>query len=117
MMPLELLDLCEKQQREHSLEFLTITIPYRRHKRRIRLFPGVLATVVGSSGSRDTGRLILSVAITDLRRYFVKHLSSIEGQAVRLAEEGFHEEAERWLAQYEAVRDRLSAAGVWRARI
>lgn len=116
MMPLELLELCEKQLAEHSLEFLVLTVPYRRHlKRRIRLLPGVLAEVVGSDPVHR--RMMCSVKIADVRRYFVKHLSALEGHAVRLAEDGNHEEAARWFAQYEAIRDRLAPAGMWRSRV
>ncbi len=113
MMPLELLDHCEKQSAGHGLEWVTLTIPRRRHKRRVKLLPGVLADVVGS----DDKVLVCSVKIADIRRYFLKHLSTFEGHAVHFAEAGDHEEAERWFAQYEAIRDRLTAAGMWRSRV
>lgn len=110
MMPLELLDICEQKSADDH-NFIVLTIPYRRHKRRVRLFPGVLAEVVGS----DAEKLVCSVQISDLLRFFVRHLSSIERLAVKLAEAGEDEEAARWFAQYTAVRDRLDAAGNMRA--
>lgn len=112
MTPVDLLDACEMAKGQ-GLGWLTLTVPYRHHRGRIRLLPGVLARVVGSTDKV----LIVSVESALITRYLIKHLSAIEAEAIAFAEAGEHDKAAAMLAQYVQVRDRLGVAGAWRSRV
>jgi hypothetical protein len=100
-----------------DLKFITLTIPARRlRSERVRVLSG-RPSIVGRVVGQADGRIICSIAIADVRRYLIGNLSAIEGHALRLAEAGEHDEASTWLAQYVAIRDRISAGGMWRSRV
>lgn len=108
MTPTKLLDYCERIEGQ-GLAFVTLVIPRGKRKirygRRMRVFPHLLGQVMGST---ETEGVIVSVAVTDVKRALIRILEQIERHAVLLAESGDHEQAAEWFGQYLQIRSRLA---------
>lgn len=121
MMPLELLDLCERKGCDEisgPIRFVMLRIARRPRGARMRLFSSrqrgaaaLYGRVVGFSGFDEDGRpcTVVEVLVDDIRRWFRSNAAELERMAVSLAEEGKHEESAAWMAQYRAIEERLSA--------
>lgn len=113
MTPLELLEHCTREVPGIGAQTFSVLVVPRKHRgERARILngrPSVFGRVVGGC---EKG-LMVSVANADLRKWFVAHLSSIEGAALAAAERCDWGEADHMMAQYVAIRDRLAAAGAW----
>lgn len=113
MTAIELLEVGERAVAQ-GLSFTMLVIPRGRRGRRrygchrVRIMGGAAPVFGRWLGEAEQARIIVSVEVAAIRRWFVAHLSEIEGHAVGLMERGDHDAASAALADYVAVRDRLA---------
>lgn len=119
MTAVELLDHCERIEREQGVAWATFVVERKQEPRgqRVRLFPGLFGRRLGTKppkpGDKRVG-VIISVATDDVRRALAKQLQRIERDAIKLAEIGEHDRADETMAQYTALSSRLAQVVVRR---